>query len=118
MKSETGVVPWRGSPRLLATDLVMPEEINSVRIYKKMANTTVLVTPLTSVLSHRGGIGKRTRVGCADRWQGSIMNNAHVVDGTANIMVTLHDGTCLPAELIGGNPRGRTSCCSMLEISI
>ena len=43
MKSETGVVPWRGSPRLLATALVMPEEINSVRIYKKMANTTVLL---------------------------------------------------------------------------
>ncbi len=27
------------------------------------------------------------------------MNNAHVVDGTANIMVTLYDGTCFPAEL-------------------
>ena len=27
------------------------------------------------------------------------MNNAHVVEETANIMATLHDGTRLPAEL-------------------
>jgi S1-C subfamily serine protease len=46
------------------------------------------------------------------------MNNAHVVDGTANITVASHDGTRFPTELIGGDPRGRTSRCSMLEISI
>ena len=37
--------------------------------------------------------------------QGSIVTNAHVVDGAANITVTLHDGTRLPAELIGSDPQ-------------
>ena len=37
--------------------------------------------------------------------QGSIVTNAHVVEGAANITVTLHDGTRLPAELIGSDPQ-------------
>ena len=32
-----------GMPRLLAAALVTPEEVNSVRVYKQMAKSTVLV---------------------------------------------------------------------------
>ena len=37
--------------------------------------------------------------------EGSIVTNAHVVGGAASITVTLHDGTRLPAELIGSDPQ-------------
>jgi hypothetical protein len=57
-----------GTPRILAAALVTQEEINSVRVYKKMANATVLIASAYVSAHHtRAGIGKRNRVGCADR---------------------------------------------------
>lgn len=97
---------WVGTPRLLSAALVTQEEINSVRVYKKMANATVLVTSAYVSAHHIAqGSGKGLGTGVLIDDQGSIVTNAHVVDGAANVTVTLHDGTRLPAELIGSDPQ-------------
>ncbi len=48
----------KGTPRLLAGALVTQEEMNSVRVYKKLANATVLVASayVSTIISrkHRG----------------------------------------------------------------
>ena len=97
---------WVGSPRLLAAALVTPEEMNSVRVYKQLANATVLVSSAYVSAHHIvQASGKGLGAGVLIDEQGSIVTNAHVVDGAANITVTLHDGTRLPAELIGSDPQ-------------
>ncbi|MDZ4855695.1 MAG: trypsin-like peptidase domain-containing protein [Nitrospirota bacterium] len=95
-----------GTPRLLAAALVTPEEMNSVRVYKQLANATVLVAS-AYVSAHHIALapGKGLGAGVLIDEQGSIVTNAHVVDGAANITVTLHDGTRLLAELIGTDPQ-------------
>ncbi len=97
---------WMGTPWNLAAALVTSEEVNSVRVYKKMANATVLIAS-TYVSAHHitQASGKGLGSGVLIDEQGSIVTNAHVVDGAAKIMVTLHDGTRLPAELIGSDPQ-------------
>jgi serine protease Do len=88
-----------GAPSVLAKD---QEEDTTVRIYKKVAPTTVFIASayfrrhsMTSASS--SGIGS----GVLINDQGEIVTNAHVVDGAAKIMVLLHDGTRLPAEVVG-----------------
>ena len=97
---------WMGTPWNLAAALVTSEEVNSVRVYKKMANATVLIAS-TYVSAHHitQASGKGLGSGVLIDEQGSIVTNAHVVDGAAKIMVTLHDGNRLPAELIGSDPQ-------------
>jgi serine protease Do len=93
-----------GTPRVLSAALVTQEEINSVRVYKKMANATVLIS--SAYVSHHHiaqASGKGLGSGVLIDEQGSIVTNAHVVEGAADITVTLHDGTRLPAELIGSD---------------
>jgi S1-C subfamily serine protease len=95
-----------GTPWNPAVALVTQEEMNSVRVYKKMANATVLIA--SAYVSHHHiaeASGKGLGSGVLIDEQGSIVTNAHVVEGAANIMVTLHDGTRLPAELIGSDPQ-------------
>ena len=95
-----------GTPGLLAAALVTPEEINSVRVYKKLANATVLVASAYVSAHHIAqASGKGIGSGVLIDAQGSIVTNAHVVEGAANITVTLYDGTRLPAELIGSDPQ-------------
>jgi S1-C subfamily serine protease len=97
---------WMGTPQLLAATLVTQEEINSVRVYKKLANATVLVASAYVSTHHIAqASGKGLGSGVLIDEQGSIVTNAHVVEGAANITVTLHDGTRLPAELIGSDPQ-------------
>ncbi len=97
---------WVGSPRLLAAALVTPEEMNSVRVYKQMAKSTVLIASAYVSAHHVAqASGKGLASGVLIDEQGSIVTNAHVVAGAANITVTLHDGTRLPAELIGSDPQ-------------
>lgn len=93
------------SAQSLAAELVTPEEMNSVRVYKKMSRSTVLiasayVSPHHLTQARGKGIGS----GVLIDEEGSIVTNAHVVDKAAKIMVTLHDGLRLPAELIGMDP--------------
>jgi S1-C subfamily serine protease len=57
--------------------------------------------PITLAQASGKGIGS----GVLIDEQGSIVTNAHVVEGASNITVTLHDGTRLPAELIGSDPQ-------------
>ena len=90
-----------GTPRILAAALVTQEEINSVRVYKKMANATVLIASAYVSAHHIAqASGKGSGSGVLIDEQGSIVTNAHVVEGASNITVTLHDGTRLPAGLI------------------
>lgn len=97
---------WTGSSWTLAAALVTPEEMNSVQVYKKMANATVLVASAYVSAHHlTRASGKGLGAGVLIDEQGSIVTNAHVVDGAAKITVTLHDGTRLPAELIGSDPQ-------------
>ena len=97
---------WTGTPWTLAVALVTPEEMNSVRVYKKMANATVLVASAYVSAHHLTQTsGKGLGAGVLIDEQGSIVTNSHVVDGAAKITVTLHDGTRLPAELIGSDPQ-------------
>ena len=82
-----------------------PEELNTIRVYKQIARSPVLI-PSAYFRHHPAthaswkGIGS----GVVIDDQGSIVTNAHVVDGTAKITVTLHDGRRLPAELVGSDP--------------
>jgi S1-C subfamily serine protease len=95
-----------GMPQLLAAALVTPEEMNSVRVYKQLANATVLVSSAYVSAHHiTQAAGKGLGAGVLIDEQGSIVTNAHVVDGAANITVTLHDGTRFLAELIGTDPQ-------------
>ncbi|MGH7184360.1 MAG: S1C family serine protease [Nitrospiraceae bacterium] len=95
---------WLGSSWTLAVALVTPEEVNSVRIYKKMANATVLVASAYVSAHHlTQASGKGLGAGVLIDEQGSIVTNAHIVEGAAKITVMLHDGTRYPAELIGSD---------------
>ena len=93
-----------GMPKLLAAALVTQEEVNSVRVYKQMAKSTVLVAS-AYVSPHQigQGLGQGLGSGILIDEAGTIVTNAHVVAGAAKITVTLHDGTRLPAELIGSD---------------
>jgi len=97
---------WVGIPWTLAAALVTQEEVNSVRVYKKLASATVLIAS-TYVSAHHitQASGKGLGSGVLIDEQGSIVTNAHVVDGAAKITVTLHNGMRLPAELIGSDPQ-------------
>lgn len=93
-------------PPPLVSALVTPEEINSVRIYKQIARSTVLVASAyvsTHHITETSGKGLASGVLLDDH--GAIVTNAHAVTGAAKITVTLHDGTRLPADLIGSDPQ-------------
>ena len=91
-----------GMPTWLSAALVTQEEVNSVRVYKQMAKSTVLVAS-AYVSSHHitQGSGKGLGSGILIDEDGAIVTNA--LAGAAKITVTLHDGTRLPAELIGSD---------------
>lgn len=99
-----------GPPQPLASALVTPDEINSVRIYKHVARSTVLIASAYVSAHHiteTSGKGLASGVLLDDH--GSIVTNAHAVTGAAKITVTLHDGTRLPADLIGSDPQTDTA---------
>src|SRR6478736_3056171 len=93
-----------GIPQRLIAGLVTQDEVNSVRVYKQMAKSTVLVAS-AYVSSHHitQASGKGLGSGILIDEAGTIVTNAHVVAGAAKITVTLHDGTRLPAKLIGSD---------------
>lgn len=95
---------WTGSSWTPAAALVTSEEINTVRVYKKMAEVTVLIASAYASAHHiTQGTGRGIGSGVLIDDQGSIVTNAHVVDGATKLTVTLHDGTRLPAELVGSD---------------
>ena len=107
---------WMGTPRALSAALVTPEEMNSVRVYKQLAKATVLVSSAYVSAHHIAqASGKGLGSGVLIDEQGLIVTNAHVVDGAANITVTLHDGARLPAELIGSDPQ---SDVALLQVTL
>ena len=105
-----------GMPQLLIAGLVTQDEVNSVRVYKQMAKSTVLVAS-AYVSSHHitQASGKGLGSGILIDEAGTIVTNAHVVAGAAKITVTLHDGTRLPAKLIGSDPQ---TDIALLQVSL
>jgi len=80
------------------------EQDNTVQVYKKVAPATVLIK--SALVADHLGSGVNSSIGCGvllDE-QGSILTNAHVVDGAGKILVVLHDGTRLPAAVVGSDP--------------
>jgi len=83
----------------------IPEEVNNVLAYKSIAKSTVLITSAYHSPHHvTQASWKGLGAGVLIDEQGTIVTNAHVVDGTTKITVTLHDGSRLPAELVGSDP--------------
>ncbi len=81
------------------------EQDATVQVYKKVAPATVFIKSSALVADHLGG-GVNNSIGCGVLLddQGSILTNAHVVEGAGKILVVLHDGTRLPAVLVGSDP--------------
>jgi S1-C subfamily serine protease len=99
-----------GPPQPLASALVTPDEINSVRIYKQVAKSTVLIASAYVSAHHiTETSGRGLASGVLLDNHGAIVTNAHAVTGAAKITVTLHDGTRLPAMLIGSDPQTDTA---------
>jgi len=110
------VLVWMGTPQLLAAALLTPEEMNSVRVYKQMAKSTVLIASAYVSPHHiMQSSGKGLASGVLIDEHGFIVTNAHVVTGAANITVTMHDGARLPAELIGSDPQ---SDIALLQVTL
>src|SRR5256885_775781 len=88
---------------------------NTVRIYKKVAPATVFIK--TALVAEHligrgdGGIGSGLLLDA----QGFILTNAHVVDGAAKILVTLHDGSRMAATLVGTDP---VTDLALLQVSL
>ncbi|MBI3355620.1 MAG: trypsin-like peptidase domain-containing protein [Nitrospirae bacterium] len=105
-----------GAPRIVTAALVTPEEINSVRLYKQMSRSTVLIASAYVTAHHiMQASGKGLASGVLIDERGLIVTNAHAVTGAAKIMVTLHDGTRLPADLIGSDPQ---SDIALLQVTL
>jgi serine protease Do len=105
-----------GTQRTPAAALATPEEMNSVRVYKQMAKSTVLIASAYVSAHHiMQSSGKGLASGVLIDEQGLIVTNAHVVTGAAKITVTMHDGTRLPAELIGSDPQ---SDIALLQVAL
>lgn len=88
-----------------AIALPTPDEGNTIRVYKQIARSTVLISsayhsPHPVTHASWKGLGS----GIVLDEQGSIVTNAHVVDNTTSITVTLHDGKRVPAEVVGSDP--------------
>ena len=85
-------------------DAKTTDQENTVRIYKKVAPATVFIKAVFTgehpTGKAIGGIGS----GVILNEQGLILTNAHVVAEAAKVLVTLHDGTRLTADLVGNDP--------------
>ncbi|TAJ23742.1 MAG: trypsin-like serine protease [Nitrospirae bacterium] len=85
------------------------EQDNTVRVYKKVAPTTVFITSANLGGNQIAGqmiAGATNAIGSGlllDE-QGLILTNAHVVEGATKISVTLYEGARLPAEIVGSDP--------------
>jgi serine protease Do len=75
-----------------------------VQVYKKVAPATVFVTSAYASQHHLiSGQGNGIGSGMLLDREGSVLTNAHVVEGASKIMVVLHDGTRLLADLVGSD---------------
>jgi S1-C subfamily serine protease len=80
------------------------EEEPIVQVYKKVAPATVFITSAYASQHHlMSGQGNGIGSGMLLDREGSVLTNAHVVEGASKIMVVLHDGTRLPADLVGSD---------------
>ncbi len=82
-------------------------ERNSVEVFKALAPSVVFVTQkrLRRDMWSRRTEEVKAGSGTGFVWDtsGHIVTNYHVIDGGSSLEVTLHDGTTLPAKLVGGD---------------
>jgi serine protease Do len=96
---------WDGSEGHAGPYAQDMEEDSTIRVYKQVAPATVFIAS-AYVTRHQWTNGQTTGIGSGvvvDE-QGLILTNTHVVEGAAKIMAILHDGTRLPAEVVGSDP--------------
>jgi serine protease Do len=81
------------------------EEDSTIRVYKQVAPATLFIAS-AYVTRHQWTNGQNTGIGSGVLIDsnGLILTNTHVVDGAAKITAILHDGTRLPAEVVGSDP--------------
>ncbi len=82
------------------------DEDIAVRLYKKVAPATVFIS--SAYISHHhlpGSTSQDTSIGSGFllNKDGEVITNAHVIEGAANVTVSLQDGTRLAAEVVGSD---------------
>ena len=75
-----------------------PDEEQAVRIYKQVVPATVFLSS-----SYSAGTGRTSAIGSGFIVDdaGTILTNAHVVDGAHTIMAKLYDGQRVKVDVIG-----------------
>jgi len=86
-------------------DAASDEDI-AVHLYRKMAPATVFIASAYISHHHLPGIASQdTSIGSGFllNKDGEVITNAHVIEGAANVTVSLQDGTRLAAEVVGSD---------------
>ncbi len=96
--------PWVPSVSQAAPSPRETDQDNTIRIYKKVAPTTVFITAAFAS-TNPAAAPPGSSIGAGLVWsdQGLILTNAHVVEGATRILVHLYGGTRLPAEVVGSD---------------
>ncbi len=82
------------------------DEDIAIGLYRKMAPATVFIA--SAYISHHhlpGSTSQDTSIGSGFllNKDGEVITNAHVIEGAANVTVSLQDGTRLAAEVVGSD---------------
>jgi hypothetical protein len=90
----------------LRTEGLTEDEINTVRIYRERHRAVVNLTSLSAYRTRFFGTVPASGTGSGfilDR-HGVVVTNHHVVEGAQRVVLTLHDGSNYPAQVIGSDP--------------
>lgn len=82
------------------------EDDVTVHLYKKVAPATVFIASAYVSHHHIPGVERHDALigsGFLLNEKGEVVTNAHVVEGAANVTVSLHDGRRLVAEVVGSD---------------
>ena len=82
------------------------DEDNATRLYKKIAPATVFIA--SAYISHHhlpGSTSQSMSIGSGFllNKDGEVITNTHVIEGAANVTVSLQDGTRMTAEVVGSD---------------
>jgi acyl-phosphate glycerol 3-phosphate acyltransferase len=97
------------SPALSSTppSPVTAEEASNIRVYKNVNKAVVNITAIGSSEDFIFGntpVARETGSGVVLTPDGYVLTNNHVIGEAKIVKVTLHDGACYPARLVGTDP--------------